>query len=316
MPGAMSAQAALFQTCRALAAIARRLPRGRALSLADGVAGAAWVAFRATPWRGHIHRVVRGAWGDAAPASEVERAARAHVRELARNIVELLRLPLFPTERGAVVAGATGWEHVEAACAAGLGVIVATAHYGNWEVLGAELAARGLTLHVLAQPPSQAAFARLFEESRRAVGVRTWVNGGAASLRPVLRALRAGEAAGLLADQHGEAQEAIVQLFGRPVAAPTGVFSLARRTGAVVLPMRLVRGPDGRHWLHVEPPLAASGDDEADVQRLYGTFERWIRERPDHWLWVHDRWAREAELRRAPRAAGASRGCTPAEGAA
>ncbi|MEB3223904.1 MAG: lysophospholipid acyltransferase family protein [Candidatus Sericytochromatia bacterium] len=290
----MFGQAFLNQVCLALATLARRLPRDRALAIADGVAGVLWRAYRLTPWRGHLHRVLRGA---ALPEADLGRVARAHVRELARNIVELLRLPLFPVERHAVVAGVTGWEHVVAAVSAGRGVIVATAHYGNWEVLGAELAARGLVLHVLVQPPSQPAFDRLFQEARGAVGVRTWANAGAASLRPVVRALRAGEALGLLADQHGESQEAIVRLFGRPVSAPTGVFALARRTGAAVLPMRLVRGADDRHWLHVEPALPPSGDVEADMQALYAAYERWIRERPEHWLWVHDRWAREAELR-------------------
>jgi KDO2-lipid IV(A) lauroyltransferase len=119
-------------------------------------------------------------------------------------------------------------------------------------------------------------------------------------LRPVLRALARGEGLGVLADQHGEAQEAVVRLLGRPVAAPAGPAFFAARTGAVVLPMRCVREADGRHRVLIEPPLAPGDDVEAAMQALYATYERWIRERPDHWLWVHDRWAREAELVRAP----------------
>lgn len=289
----MFAQAVLYRCFRGLAALARAVPRGVALRAADGVAAIAWAGYRLTPVRGFIQGNVRAALPDA-PADDV---AFAHVRELARNIAEVMRLPLLGREEAAVVAGVEGWEHVEAARAAGRAVIVATAHYGNWELLGAMLARRGLPLHVLVQRPSQDAFARLFDEARGGCGVRTWENAGAASLRPVLRALGRGEALGLLADQHGEAQDAIVRLFGRPVAAPTGPFFFARRTGAAVLPMRAVRGADGRHTLHIEPELVATGDDAADMGRLYATYERWIREAPDHWLWVHDRWAREHELR-------------------
>lgn len=295
----------LYRSFQALAAVVGAMPRPAVLAAADAVAAAAYGIYRLTPVRGFIRANLRAAYGPRPADRDLEAIGRAHVRELARNIAEVMRLPLLATEHDALVAGVEGWEHVEAARAAGRGVIVATCHYGNWEVLGAVLARRGLPLHVLVQRPSQDAFDRLFKETREACGVATWENAGAASLRPVLRALARGEALGLLADQHGEAQEAVVRLFGRPVSAPTGPFFFARRTGAAVLPMRAVREADGRHRIVVEAELPASGDDEADMQVLYGVYERWIRERPEHWLWVHDRWAREHELLRAPKPPGA-----------
>jgi KDO2-lipid IV(A) lauroyltransferase len=118
-----------------------------------------------------------------------------------------------------------------------------------------------------------------------------------------LRALSRNEALGLLADQHGEAQDAIVTLFGQPVSAPTGPFFFARRTGAAVVPAFAFRQDDDTHVVRISPALALSGDDERDAQTLYAALEAAIRERPDHWLWVHDRWARAHELVRAPRAA-------------
>ena len=104
--------------------------------------------------------------------------AYASIRNLARGIAEILRFP----ELGPIAY--EGWEHVEAAQAAGKGVIIATMHFGNWEVLGGALAAKGLPLHVLVQPPSQDAFGKLFIEFRNLVGVTTHANSGAASLRP------------------------------------------------------------------------------------------------------------------------------------
>ena len=261
----MDLQTPLYRSFQALARFARALPRPLALGVADAVAAGAFTAYRLTPWRRFIARNVAAAFGPGVPAGAI---ARDHVRELARNICELMRLPALAHEEADVVAAVEGWEHVEAARAAGRGVIVATAHYGNWELLGATLARHGLPLHVLVQRPSQDAFDRLFREVRATCGVTTWENHGPASLRPVLRALARGEALGVLADQHGEAQDAVVRFFGHVVAAPTGPFSLARRTGAAVLPMRAVREADGRHRIVIEPELPASGDDEADMQAL------------------------------------------------
>ncbi|MDB5098697.1 MAG: Phosphatidylinositol mannoside acyltransferase [Cyanobacteria bacterium RYN_339] len=280
----MTLQAWIYRLFLVLSWGLRALPRGLVLRMADGFAACAWAAYRLTPHREFIAGNVRAA---GLPTD----VAYLSVRNLARGIAEILRFP----ELGPIRY--EGWDNVEAAQAEGQGIIIATMHFGNWELLGGALAARGLPLHVLVQPPSQDAFGRLFLEFRRKVGVTTHANSGAASLRPVLRALARNEALGLLADQHGEAQDAIVTLFDHPVSAPTGPVFFARRTGAAILPTFIVRQPDHSHVVHVLPRLVPSGDAQADMQQLYATYETFIRANPDHWLWVHDRWAREHELR-------------------
>ena len=286
----MIVQAALYRFFLLLAFVAGRLPRGWVLAIAAAFGHAVYALYRLTPVRGFIAGNLRAALPDA-PAAAI---ARRHVVGLARCIAEILRFPRVEAVRF------EGWEHVEAARAAGNGVIILTAHYGNWELLGAALVAHGLPLHVLVQPPSQDAFGRLFVEFRARVGVRTWPNTGKASLRPALRALQANEGLGLLADQHGEAQEALVRFFGHTVSAPTGPIFLAQRTGAALLPVHLVRQPDGSHVGVVEPAIAPVDDVQATAQRMYDHYERWITEHPDHWLWAHDRWARGRELGYAP----------------
>jgi KDO2-lipid IV(A) lauroyltransferase len=249
--------------------------------MADAFAACVWAIYRLTPFRGFVGQNVQAA------GLPVE-VARLSIRNLARCIVEILRFP----ELGEIRY--EGWENVEAVDG---GIIIATMHFGNWELLGAALAAKGLPLHVLVQPPSQDAFGKLFLEFRAKVGVTTHANSGAASLRPVLRALARKEALGLLADQHGEAQEAIVRFFGHPVSAPTGPVFFAKRTGAAILPTFIVRQPDHSHTVHVLPRLVPTDDVQADMQALYALYEEFIRRHPDHWLWVHDRWAREHELK-------------------
>lgn len=296
----MTFQAILYSCFLALARLAQVLPRRAALAAGAAFATCVYGAYRLTPHRDFIFRNLKSAFRDELPDRALHAIARRHLQHLTRSIVEVMRLPAeCPLER----VRFEGLEHLEAARAHGKGVIIATAHYGNWEILGGALARSGLPLHVLAQRPSQDAFDRLFREFRAKVGVATWENAGAASLRPVLRALARNEALGLLVDQHGESQEAIVELFGHPVSAPVGPFFFARRTGAAILPVFCVRQPDDTHIVRIEAPLPVSDDPEADAQRLYAAYERAIRQHPDHWLWAHDRWAREHELTRPPHSA-------------
>jgi Kdo2-lipid IVA lauroyltransferase/acyltransferase len=297
----VNVQAVLYTFFLALARLAQVLPRRVALAAGVAFATAAYGLYRLTPFRGFIFRNLRGAFPDT-PDAELHATALSHLRQLTRCIVELLRLPMINAANVDDLVRFEGWEHLESARAAGKGVVLMTAHFGNWELMGAAFAQKGLPLHVLVQPASQDAFDRLFREFRGRAGVSTWNNAGPASLRPVLRALGRNEALGLLVDQHGEAQDAIVTFFDHPVSAPTGPFFFARRTGAAVVPVFPVRQPDDTHVIHISPALALTGDDELDAQAAYTVLETFIRRHPDHWLWVHDRWAREHELGRAPRA--------------
>ncbi|MEB3195572.1 MAG: lysophospholipid acyltransferase family protein [Candidatus Sericytochromatia bacterium] len=283
----------LFWGCRAAIHLAEALSRRQALRLAEWTAALAWWVYRLTPWRRLVQGHLETVWGPTRGRAACRAIARAHIVELARNVAELLRLRRFPAEPEVWLAGVDGWEHVVQAQQAGRPVLIVTAHYGHWELLAAALAHRGLRLNVLVQRPSQPAFDWLFRHLRDAVGVRTWENSSLLSLRPLLRALRRGEALGLLADQHGESQGATVELLGRAVAAPLGPVFLAQHSGAALLPARMVREADSRHRLRIEPPVCLREAPRDTMQAIYDRYASWIVEHPDHWLWVHNRWARE-----------------------
>ncbi|HEY9724592.1 MAG TPA: lysophospholipid acyltransferase family protein [Oscillatoriaceae cyanobacterium] len=298
--GVVDVQALVYHLFRALSRVACALPRRTALGIGAGFAALVYRIYRLTPYRDFLYGNLRAAFPEA-PAPELHAIALCHLQMLTRAIAEVLRLPLLTRDNLSELVRFEGQEHLEAALAEGRGVLIATAHFGNWELLGAALALAYRPLHVLVQRPSQDAFDRLFKEFRGLAGVHTWLNSGPASLRPALRALSRNEMVGLLCDQHGESQEAIVDFFGHPVSAPTGAFFFAQRTGAAIVPVFAIRQPDDTHVLRFEPAIAPSGDVEADAQRLYDLYERMIRMHPDHWLWVHDRWAREGELRARPK---------------
>lgn len=276
-----------------LSALAGRIGRARAMAVGVAVADALWRLYRLTPYRDFVALNLRAAY-PGMTAAEANALGHAHLRQLLRAIAELLRFPAMSGRELRELVAWQGAEHLEAALARGRGAIVVSGHFGNYELMGATLATRA-PVTVLVQPPSRSAFERLFIEFRARVGVATHSNTGAASLRPAIRALQRNEIVALLSDQHGEAQEAIVELFGHPVSVPMGAFYLAKKTGAALLPAFIVRTESG-HRFEVDAELAVTGTS-LDAQAYCRILERQVRAHPDHWLWVHNRWAREGELR-------------------
>ena len=286
----------IYRLMKAVQALAMALPRRLALRAGIAFADALYGVYRLTPYRDFVYGNIRKAFAEAMTEREAHRLAKSHLRNLLKAIVEVLRFGVLERDGLDRLVSWEGREHLDRVMAEGRPVIVASAHFGNWELMAAALSAHGLPLHVLVQVPSKDAFGQLFIEARKTVGVTTYANRGPSSLRPVLRALKRGEALGILVDQHGEAMEATATLFGRPVSVPMGAFYFAEKSGAAILPMFCVRTPDDRHVIHVEPELVPTGDAQDDARRLYALLESYLRRYPEMWLWVHNRWEREAEV--------------------
>jgi KDO2-lipid IV(A) lauroyltransferase len=185
-------------------------------------------------------------------------------------------------------------EHLDEALARGRGVIMISAHLGNWEVLGGALAARGDPLHVVAREIFDARSDRLLNAVRRELGVI--VHPRQAGLFPVVRALRAGHIVGTLVDQDTEGPGVFTDFFGVPARTPRAPFALARRLGAALVPVLIRLDASGCHRVRVFPELKASGAADEE-QALKSMVEAWnriletsIRAHPEQWVWHHRRW--------------------------
>jgi KDO2-lipid IV(A) lauroyltransferase len=112
----------------------------------------------------------------------------------------------------------------------------------------------------------------------------------------MLRALGRGEGVAFVPDQDARRDGIFVPFFGRPASTTPTLALMALRTGAAVVPTFSVPAGDGS-WLVVYEPeveVAPTADREADVHRITAEctaiIERWIRRRPELWLWMHRRW--------------------------
>ena len=245
-----------------------------------------WVAFLASPT--YRRRLVANAAQAGYPFGRV-RGAVAHA---GRMVAEIPRLWLGKP----VPCQFDGEDEVEAAYAAGKGVIFLTPHLGCFEITAQVLAQRQSPrfgpITVLYRPPRQDWLVELTEASRRRPGLETAPT-TLSGVRQMIKALRAGHAVGLLPDQvppEGQGQWAPV--FGQSAYTMTLAARLAVQTGAELMLTWGERLPRGQgflvHYRRFGEPLSADLD-EAVVQ-VNQAMERLIRECPEQYLWGYGRY--------------------------
>jgi len=183
-----------------------------------------------------------------------------------------------------------GLEHYLEAKKTGLGILFATAHFGNWELSAFAHALMTEPMHIMIRPLDNPGVDLLVEDRRQLSGNHLIVKWDGA--RAVLRALHQNEAVGVLIDQNTSLQEGVfVDFFGTPACANTAFAKIAARTGAAVIPgFAIWHEDEKRYVLTFHPPVEISGDAAADTQRLHTVLENVIRQHPGQWLWIHRRW--------------------------
>lgn len=234
---------------------------------------------------------LRRCFGAERSAPEVQRLARRSFQHLGMNLVEISRYVHRPTAVMLSQVRVQGSEHLHAAAAAGRGILVLTAHYGNWELLAAAHGLTGLPLSIVTRPLDHPLLDELAGRFRRRSGAELITKRQA--VREVLGALRRQRMVGILLDQNATRAEGVfVPFFGSAASTSKGLALLALRTGAPVVPVFLRREVDGGHCMEVGPALAPPPD--AQVTTYTATFnqvlEAAIRRAPEQWLWMHDRW--------------------------
>ncbi len=188
----------------------------------------------------------------------------------------------------------------------GKGVIITTAHLGNWEVGGCVLATHGFPLTAVYRPFGIPHLDRMFAQHRESRGVKLVPLGD--SVRALLRALHQGECVVLLADRDFTGQARPVTFFGAPAPLPDGAARLAWKTGAPILPTYLTRRVDDSFLLSVDEPIRP--DEYKSVEEVEAavarSMEYAIGESSHQWFifrpfWPHgDQPARPAAARLNP----------------
>jgi KDO2-lipid IV(A) lauroyltransferase len=211
-------------------------------------------------------------------------------RSIARLLAVFARFPSLNARNISRWIRYEGLENYQDAKQRGRGVLVATAHLGNWELSAFAHALLTEPMNVIVRPLDNPKIDGLIESRRGLSGNRLIDKRDAA--RAILRALDRNEAVGVLIDQNtGLSEGVFVDFFGTRACANAALARLAARTGAAVVPgFALWSDAEERYVLRFYPPVEITGDAQADTQRLNAIIESAIREHPDQWLWIHRRW--------------------------
>lgn len=283
---------AMFHIIKGAFYLLGRIPRKTAERIAD-LLGRIWYAFD------HRHRDIAIANLETAFGNEMtpgQIRATAH-----RAFGNLIRI-VFEIGWGLHIDGRdirnyfrfNGIEHLLAARRKGKGVLILTAHIGNWELLIKAAGMIGLPMSAIYRPLDFKPLDMFFVEMRSRSGAALFPKERA--MRKVMRSLKDNNCVGVLLDQNSRVWSGVfVDFFGKAACTNKGLALLARATGAPVVPLFLVR-EDGRFRVECRPelPLIKSGDKTKDIEantRNYNReIEAIIRRYPEQWFWVHRRW--------------------------
>jgi len=222
---------------------------------------------------------------------------RNSLRNFFRDVVEMGYAYFIAPKALQQEIAVVGKEHLEKALAKGKGVIVLSAHLGNFFLVGMRLAIEGYPTHVLVNPPNNRYLGDYLTRLRLQADQKTiHAKPQQQAYRTLLQVLRQNELAVVIADEYRSGKGIYVPFFGRTVLARRGPATLALRTHAALIPVHLIREPSGGLRLILEPEIkpTRSGNIRADTAectlRMTQWVERVVRSYPDQWNWMTVRW--------------------------
>jgi len=245
---------------------------------------------------------LRNAFGQTKQEDEIEQIARRVFINAGRSVAEVMLYPRWNEKRLRERISCDDPEPFFEALRKSRGMVILTAHFGNWELMGA-YASRvlGLDLGVIARRLSNPHLDRLVNDYRKRMGIKVFIRGKGA--RAFYRHVTSGGVLAIVADQDVRRIEGVfVDFFGKPAHTPTGPAELIIRAKIPWTAAVLVRNPDGlTHRLHYRGPFPPPGDETGDhaaaVRRLTEEYTRRIeeivRKYPEQWMWMHNRWRRK-----------------------
>lgn len=246
------------------------------------------------PYRNIAIQNLRFAFGAEKSEEEIRAIARKVFENLAKNAVEMLNFPKIDERNFRKFVTLENRRTLDEAFARGNGVIIITAHFGNWELLAAGFRLEGYPGVTIGRKIYFDKYDKYLNYLRKTHDVNVIYRDD--SPRKMLKILKENKILGIVADQDVDSVEGVfVDFFGKPAYTPAGPAALAKATGAALVPALILRR-DGYHSLIVEEPveLTDTGDKEKDLventQKWSNVIESYIRRYPEQWVWMHKRW--------------------------
>ena len=230
---------------------------------------------------------------------ERRRIARDSFRHFGQVTADALKWTHLRDSRRGELLKVEGGENIRRALKEGRGVIIFSAHFGNWEVASQAIAGLG-PLNVVARPLDNPLIEARLARFRNRLGARVISKFQAA--KPILQALRRNEIVAILIDQNVQRREAVfVDFFGLAAATTPALASFHLRTRSPLIPVFCHPAPRSSYLVRVGTPLLFEPGGEAgrDVLKITQAstkmIEAEVRREPGLWFWFHNRWKTRPE---------------------
>ena len=236
------------------------------------------------------------AFGDEKTEAEIQHIASRVMSHLAETMVDLIQLPKLSAQKlDEIVNLSEGLGILEDLRRKGRGVITLTAHLGNWELLAAGFAMKGLPMSVIARRLYYERYNHWIIAKRQSAGLKVLYQ--EESAKELLTCLRRNEIIGILPDQDIDRLPGIfVDFFGHPAYTTVAPVKLALKLRTPIAIGFLIREPQNRYRLVVGDILEVEADNTLEdavrewTLKWTQCFEKFIRQYPEQWVWMHNRW--------------------------
>ncbi|MCD6353746.1 MAG: hypothetical protein J7M06_06000 [Proteobacteria bacterium] len=249
---------------------------------------------------------MRMVFGSTTSEKEKHALIKANFKSISRDMLEFAYYSVPPRlqsflERNISVRGQ---EHLDRALKKGKGVILLSAHIGNFPIIGAKMAARGYSFWLIAKDPDNIYLVDLFRQWKDILKI------GAIPYKPrrvcvneSLKLLRNNNIIFLQIDQNPHKRSGTdVEFFGYQIPTYSGPIVMALRTGAAIVPMFIHREENNTETITILPELSLkrSNDKDQDIvdnlRSINAICEGWIRKYPEQWWWIHRRFRRARKV--------------------
>jgi KDO2-lipid IV(A) lauroyltransferase len=226
------------------------------------------------------------------PSSELPRI-RNYAREVFINfgkyLIEFFRFSLLKKEDYGHFIKIKGLEHIDKALKENKGIIVLSAHIGNWELGGVLMAMLGYPLFAVALPHRHNRVNAFFNAQRECLGMKVVPSLGVA-VRRIFEALKTNHIVALVGDRDFANGGKKMPFLGDSKIIPKGPAVLSIRTGAAIIPGFVIRQAGDTHILEFSEPVPPSTNEDQILSVCTRIIEEKIRQYPGQWLMFREFW--------------------------
>ncbi len=231
------------------------------------------------------------------PEFEIRNIADKVWQNIGLNLIEFIKLDNITKENVDDYVTIRNTVNLDIGLKKGKGVILVTAHFGNWEYIATSLAWKGYLVAGITHALENYLVDKMVKSVRAKSGATEFshTNGVSKSLAW----LRKNGIIEIAIDQSIAHGGIFVNFFNRPAAATPVVSLLARKSGAVVISAKAYRDENEKVVIEISEPIELVNSDNirkdaiTNTQKLTKIVEDWISKQPEYWFWVHNRWKRK-----------------------